>query len=177
MFQRSVLLMAPNILNRFAISCLQSLLTSITITQIQITFRLQVWKVEADWGFFCALFQSEILTLRIENYLEIFWLRIHWPTHTRANLHEWNSKWTVIRMKMDRLKQNQTVICIKVDGPVPGVRRLTLNSTSSFVFFQQQARKRIIQNIFSIFQAHYLNDWCIIEYILTTWSYDLYLQT
>ena len=69
-----------------------------------------------------------------QNDLEIFWLRIHWPTHTRANLHEWNSKWTVIRMKMDRLKQNQTVICIKVDGPVQGVRRLALNSTSSFVF-------------------------------------------
>ena len=28
----------------------------------------------------------------------IFW--IHWPIHTKANLHEWNPKWTVKRMKM-----------------------------------------------------------------------------
>ena len=48
----SVLLMPSN---RFAISCLQSLLTSITITQIQITLRLHLCMFQPDLGFFCSL--------------------------------------------------------------------------------------------------------------------------
>ena len=46
---------------------------------------------------------------------------------------------------MDRLKQNQTVICIKVDGPVQGVRRLALNSTSSLVFFNNKPERELFK--------------------------------